>query len=50
MALHTLNNTGQLRQLIEANTALTQTVSELALEIHDHICGPATTPANPATP
>ena len=50
VALHTLNNTGQLRQLIEANTALTQTVSELAAQIHEHICGPTAATANPATP
>ncbi len=43
VALHTLNNTAQLRQLIEANTALTTTVSELSTEIHDHICGPTAT-------
>lgn len=40
VALHTLNNAGQLRQLIEANNALTKTVSELASQIHAHVCGP----------
>ncbi|MDQ2838704.1 MAG: DUF1003 domain-containing protein [Actinomycetota bacterium] len=50
VALHTLNNTGQLRQLIEANTALTKTVSNLATQIHDHICGPTATTSTPAGP
>jgi uncharacterized membrane protein len=38
VALHTLANTARLQQLIEANTALTTTVSQLATQIHDHIC------------
>lgn len=38
VAVHTLTNTNQLRQLIEANTALTQSVSELATQIHAHVC------------
>ncbi len=40
VALHTLANTAQLQKLIEANTALTETVSSLAKEIHEHVCGP----------
>lgn len=39
VAIHTLDNTKQLQQLIEANTALTTTVAELATQIHDHVCG-----------
>lgn len=39
VALHTLKNTAELQALIEANTALTQTVSELSRQIHAHICG-----------
>lgn len=39
VATHTLKNTAKLQDLIEANTALTQTVSELARQIHTHICG-----------
>src|ERR1700712_172606 len=38
VALHTLANTAQLKELIEANTALTLTVSQLATEIHAHVC------------
>jgi uncharacterized membrane protein len=38
VALHTLANTTRLQELIEANTALTRTVSRLATQIHDHIC------------
>jgi hypothetical protein len=37
-ALHTLTNTARLEQLIEANTALTKTISELATQIHAHVC------------
>ncbi len=40
VALHTLENTARLQELIEANTALTETVSQLATQIHAHICGP----------
>ncbi|WP_240190418.1 DUF1003 domain-containing protein [Rhodococcus sp. AQ5-07] len=40
VAVHTLDNTNQLRQLIEANTALTETVAELSREIHKHVCTP----------
>lgn len=50
VARHTLNHTAQLRQLIEANTALTTTVPELATETHDHICGPTATTFAPAPP
>lgn len=39
VALHTLGNTTKLQELIEANTALTTTVSELATQIHAHVCG-----------
>ena len=38
VALHTLANTARLEELIEANTALTLTVSQLATEIHAHVC------------
>jgi uncharacterized membrane protein len=38
VALHTLANTTKLRELIEANTALTETVSALAIQIHAHVC------------
>jgi hypothetical protein len=37
-SLHTLANTAHLEALIEANTALTTTVSHLAQEIHQHVC------------
>lgn len=40
VALHTLGNTKRLQELIEANTVLTATVSELATQIHAHVCGP----------
>jgi uncharacterized membrane protein len=43
VALHTLANTTRLQELIEANTALTATVSELALQIHDQVCSPGPT-------
>jgi uncharacterized membrane protein len=42
VSLHTLGNTAQLRELIEANTALTKSVADLATEIHAHVCGPST--------
>jgi len=38
VALHTLANTARLQELIEADTALTATVSRLATQIHDHVC------------
>lgn len=38
VAVHTLANTDRLRDLIEANTALTQSVATLSEEIHAHIC------------
>lgn len=44
VAVHTLENTQKLRELIEANTALTTTVSILAKQIHTHICGDEPTP------
>ncbi|MGI9093465.1 MAG: DUF1003 domain-containing protein [Mycobacteriales bacterium] len=37
VALHTLANTARLQELIETNTALTTTISELATQIHDHV-------------
>ena len=40
VALHTLKNTTKLQELIEANTVLTETVSRLSIQIHEHICGP----------
>jgi len=46
VALHTLGNTARLQELIEANTVLTETVSQLATQIHAHICGEGA----PATP
>jgi uncharacterized membrane protein len=39
VALHTLGNTARLQELIEANTVLTETVSQLATQIHAQICG-----------
>ncbi len=39
VAVHTLENTARLKELIEANTALTETVSKLATQIHAHVCG-----------
>lgn len=38
VALHTLANTAKLQDLIEANTVLTETVAQLASEMHEHIC------------
>ncbi|MBJ8347031.1 DUF1003 domain-containing protein [Antrihabitans sp. YC2-6] len=43
VALHTLENTTHLRELIEANTALTENVARLSAEIHAHVCGPGST-------
>jgi uncharacterized membrane protein len=40
VAVHTLNNTRKLQELIEANTELTKNVSELSIQIHAHVCGP----------
>jgi uncharacterized membrane protein len=37
VALHTLSNTDKLSELIEANTALTEQVADLAEQIHAHI-------------
>jgi len=37
VALHTLTNTAKLQELIEANTALTATVAELATQIHERV-------------
>jgi uncharacterized membrane protein len=39
VALHTLSNTARLEELIKTNTALTTTVSNLATQIHAHVCG-----------
>ena len=47
VAIHTLDNTKQLQELIEANTALTRTVAQLATEIHQHVCGDQPTSNNP---
>ncbi len=49
VALHTLANTSQLQLLIEANTALTETVATLAGEIHEHVCGRTPLPSGPAS-
>ncbi|OZF09446.1 hypothetical protein CH300_01945 [Rhodococcus sp. 15-1154-1] len=38
VAVHTLSNTATLREMIEANTALTEAVEGLASEIHEHVC------------
>ena len=37
VATHTLDNTSTLKQLIEANTALTEQISDLTAKIHQHI-------------
>jgi uncharacterized membrane protein len=42
VAIHTLKNTARLEELIEANTALTNTVSDLSIQIHAHVCGDQT--------
>jgi uncharacterized membrane protein len=47
VAIHTLDNTARLQELIEANTALTETVSQLATQIHAQICGPEGAPLIP---
>lgn len=39
VAVHTLDNTAHLRELIEANTALTRTVAELTTQIRAHVFG-----------
>jgi uncharacterized membrane protein len=39
VAIHTLENTARLRELIEANTALTETVANLSIQIHEQVCG-----------
>jgi uncharacterized membrane protein len=46
VALHTLANTTKLQELIEANTALTETVSALATQIHAHVCADDPVPAH----
>jgi uncharacterized membrane protein len=38
VALHTLSNTATLQELVEANTALTATVADLASQIHARVC------------
>jgi uncharacterized membrane protein len=48
VALHTLGNTARLQELIEANTALTEVVSQLATQIHAQICKPENAPPTPA--
>jgi hypothetical protein len=35
--MHTLDNTTRLKQLIEANTNLTQQISDLTAKIHQHM-------------
>jgi uncharacterized membrane protein len=40
VAVHTLNNTRKLQELIEANTELTKSVWELSNKINAHIGGP----------
>lgn len=57
VAAHTLKNTNQLRELIEANTALTVSVQSLSRQIHAHICqdqaaqaGPVAAPTLTRTP
>jgi uncharacterized membrane protein len=47
VALHTLGNTARLQELIEANTALTELVSELATQMHAEICRPKVDPVIP---
>jgi uncharacterized membrane protein len=37
VAMHTLDNTTRLKQLIEANTNLTQQISDLTAKIHQHM-------------
>jgi uncharacterized membrane protein len=37
VAMHTLDNTTRLKQLIEANTHLTQQISDLTAKIHQHM-------------
>jgi uncharacterized membrane protein len=37
VAMHTLDNTTTLKQLIEANTTLTQQVQDLTAKIHEHM-------------
>lgn len=44
VAVHTLNNTRRLQELIEANTELTRSVSELSVQIYAHITGYGATP------
>ena len=44
VAVHTLNNTRRLQELIEANTALTRSVSELSVQIYAHVTGSEATP------
>lgn len=46
VAVHTLSNTATLQEMIEANTALTEAVAELASEIHQHVC-PSRSPYEP---
>ena len=40
IALHTLQNTERLAQLIEQNTALTEQVADLTRAVHDHLTQP----------
>jgi uncharacterized membrane protein len=38
VAVHTLSNTALLQDMIQANTVLTESVAQLAAEIHEHVC------------
>nr|WP_314144521.1 DUF1003 domain-containing protein [uncultured Rhodococcus sp.] len=44
VAVHTLSNTALLQEMIEANTILTESVAQLASEIHEHVCPSAARP------
>jgi uncharacterized membrane protein len=41
VAVHTLANTALLRDMIEANTVLTESIAGLSTEIHEHVCATA---------
>ena len=44
LALHTFDNTQQIRDLIQQNTDLTRAVDELTEQIHARVVGHAGTP------
>ncbi len=50
VAVHTLSNTALLQDMIEANTVLTESVAQLAAEIHTHVCPSAHRPGTGTTP